>query len=147
MEGVLDKRTKVDGYGDHAFSINGVIVRSSVILLPKQYFLWNVNRFEDIHVACLRVFPLLVPTVEVLLIGCGQGMSKRISPDIVNFFKQKGIYVEAISSASAASTFNVLNGEDRNVAAALLTMLPRDEKALGEANMNELFPDRTNKRS
>ena len=52
-------------------------------------------------------------------------MPQRISPEIVQYFKSKGIYVEATTSNSAASTFNILNAEERNVAAALLTMKPR----------------------
>lgn len=52
-------------------------------------------------------------------------MTQRISPEIVQYFKSRGIYVEATASNSAASTFNILNAEERNVAAALLTMKPR----------------------
>lgn len=69
LEGALEKRTQVTGYGDQAFSINNVLVRSSVILLPNQFFLWNVREFSEIDVASLQVFALLVPTIEVLLIG------------------------------------------------------------------------------
>lgn len=69
LDGALDKRTQVTGYGDHAFAINDVLVRQSVILLPKQYFLWNVREFSEMNIPSLQVFSLIVPTIEVLLIG------------------------------------------------------------------------------
>jgi uncharacterized protein len=136
-DGFLEQRTKVTGYGDQAFGINDVIVRNSVILLPKQYFIWNVYQFSDINIASLQVFALLVPTVEVLLIGCGEKLPKRLPLEITNYFKSKGIYVEATNTASATATFNILNSEDRNVAAALLTMKPVVNDAF---KMEHYFP-------
>ena len=48
------------------------------------------------------------------------------------FFKQHGIIVEILTTVNAASTFNVLNSEGRNVAAALLTLKPNRDVVLAE---------------
>lgn len=74
-----------------------------------------------------------------LFVGCGETVTHRMSPDIIQYFKSRGIYVEATTSNSAASTFNILNAEERNVAAALLTMKPRppDERDV----IQEYFPE------
>lgn len=133
------ERTRVTGYGDYAFSVNDVLIRNSVILLPSSYFLWNARQFSDITVHSLAVFPLLVPTIEVLLLGCGESLPHRISPEIIQYFKSKGIYVEATNSGSAASTFNVLNGEDRVVAAAILTLKPNLKQNDDGASSREFF--------
>jgi len=59
-----------------------------------------------------------------LFIGCGEVLDQQFPAEIVKHFREKGIVIEASNSVSAASTFNILNGEGRNVAAALLTKKP-----------------------
>jgi len=115
---------QVRGLGDSSFMINDVYVRQSVLLLPKSFFLWNAKKFEDVTVDSLTLFSMLYPTVEVLFIGCGDVQPGPGSADIVKHFKKKGIVVEFSDTANAASTFNVLVGEGRNVGAALLTNKP-----------------------
>ena len=80
---------------------------------------------QDITIESLSVFTLLYPTVECLFIGCGDNIPAQLDPALARFFKQKGIVVEVSSSANAAATFNVLNNEGRNVAAALLALGPQ----------------------
>lgn len=112
-------------YGDHAFQVNNVLVRQSVILLPNSFLLWNARTFDDITLKSLAVFPLLYPTLEVLFIGCGETFPSQLPAEITTFFRKKGIVVEATSTMNAASTFNLLSAEGRNVAAALLTLQPK----------------------
>mmetsp|Transcript_11392 Transcript_11392/g.11419 ORF Transcript_11392/g.11419 Transcript_11392/m.11419 type:complete len:164 (-) Transcript_11392:159-650(-) len=121
-------RIFVTGYGDHSFQINDTLVRNSVILMPSSFLLWNCRDSSDITLEKLSIFPILIPTVEVLFIGCGDVMKKRIDSDIIEHFRSKGIIVEAMATKHAASTFNVLNSEGRNVAAALLTLKPNEIK-------------------
>lgn len=112
-------------YGDHAFQVNNVLVRQSVIMLPNSFLLWNARSFEDITIKSLALFPLLYPTLEVLFIGCGENLPSPLSAEITTYFRKRGIVVEATSTMNAASTFNLLSAEGRNVAAALLTLQPR----------------------
>eukprot|EP01041_Mallomonas_annulata_P010361 gene10361-21615_t len=119
-------RVFVRGYGDYAFEVNDMIVRSSIILLPNSFLIWKCREMSELTLEKLAIFPLVIPTVEILFIGCGEKMSKRLDPDIVNFFRQKGIIVEAMSTQNAASTFNILNSEGRNVGAALMTQKLKD---------------------
>ena len=140
---ILDAKVKLGSqtkptlvaYGDHAFQINDILVRQSVILLPNSFLLWNAKTVEDITIDNLTVFTTLYPTLEVLFIGCGEAM-KPISPEITKYFRKKGIVVEASSTTNAASTFNMLSSEGRNVAAALLTLLPPESEE--ETNTTEL---------
>jgi len=131
------QRMSIRAFGDHSFQINDVVVNQSVILLPKSFFLWNARTYEDITLESLAVFPILHPTIEVLFIGCGENVPGVLNPEITSFFKSKGIIVEAQNSVNAASTFNVLNSEGRNVACALLTILPVPERDENEAEAND----------
>jgi hypothetical protein len=42
-------RTSVGAMGDKCFSVNNVIVRQSVILLPNSFLLWSPKNFTDIN--------------------------------------------------------------------------------------------------
>ena len=53
-------------------------------------------------------------------------MPGQLDPALLRFFKQKGIVIEVSNSANAAATYNVLNSEGRNVAAALLALGPQE---------------------
>jgi len=126
---------QVKGLGDSSFMINDVYVGQSVLLLPKSFFLWNAKKFEDVTVDSLTLFSMLYPTIEVLFIGCGERQPGPGSADIIKHFKNKGIVVEFSDTANAASTFNVLVGEGRNVGAALLTNKPASEEIYIENEM------------
>ncbi len=119
---------RVTGYGDSVFEINGVVVESSVVVLPSSFFYWNCRTIEDINMDNLCLFPLLYPKPEILLIGCGEVCNPLFNRDIINQMNNLGIVVEFLSSPIAASTFNVLNAEGRNVALALVTLVPVEEK-------------------
>jgi NADH dehydrogenase [ubiquinone] 1 alpha subcomplex assembly factor 3 len=56
---------------------------------------------------------------EILVLGCGRRI-QRVSKELRDFLRSNGIKLEAIDSANAASTFNILNEEGRQVAAAML---------------------------
>jgi NADH dehydrogenase [ubiquinone] 1 alpha subcomplex assembly factor 3 len=67
--------------------------------------------FENVFLRCI------LP--EILVLGCGRRI-QRVSKEVRDFLRSNGIKLEAIDSANAASTFNILNEEGRQVAAAML---------------------------
>lgn len=125
-------KPKIISFGDHAFQVNDVVVRQSVILLPNNFLLWNARTFEDITIKSLSVFTSLYPTPEILFIGCGERLPRPLPDEITKHFRNKGIVVEASSTSNAAATFNMLSSEGRNVVAALLTLEPVKEHELGD---------------
>ena len=118
------KKVYIKGYGDNAFQINDYIVPNAVCLLPSSFFIWNCKQYSELTLEHLSLFTVVYPRIEILFIGCGETMPRLLDPKIVNHFRSKGIIVEPMSTKNAASTFNVLNGEGRNIAAALLTIKP-----------------------
>lgn len=121
-------RTAVNQLGDKSFMINDVLVRQSVILLPQSFMLWNVRTFDEISIESLALFPLIYPKLEAVFIGGGETLHKQLAPSIIQHMRDQGIVVEVTNTVSAASTFNILNQEGRNVAAAILTCQPYDTK-------------------
>ena len=118
-----DVSMNITAFGDKAFQVNDKFIRQSILLLPSSVYMWQVKDFDDITIESLSFFTLVYPTIEILFIGTGE-TTKRIDPEITEYFKSKGIVLEVCSTIHAASSFNVLNAEGRNVGAALLTLLP-----------------------
>ena len=125
-ENVDKQLMQVRGYGDRSFQLNEVQVNQSVLLFRKSFLLWGARKFDDITVESLAPFALLHPTLEVLFVGCGDVQPRQLPPDVVQFFRAKGVVLEASSTVNAAATFNILTSEGRNVAAALLTLQPAE---------------------
>mmetsp|Transcript_1658 Transcript_1658/g.2624 ORF Transcript_1658/g.2624 Transcript_1658/m.2624 type:complete len:153 (-) Transcript_1658:25-483(-) len=116
--------TIVNEFDEGGFVINGTVVRNSVLLLPKNFLIWNTTEFEEIDIKSLDLFTYLYPTVETLLVGCGKTCSKRIPIDVIQYFKLRGIVIEQMNSIDAAQTFNILIAEGRNIGAAILPLEP-----------------------
>lgn len=102
----------VEGYGPGFFRIGGHVLRGSCLITPWDAGLWG--GLED------TATPLsLVGKIDVLLLGMGADVAHppkafRLALEAV------GIGVEVMSSPAACRTYNVLLGEGRLVAAALL---------------------------
>jgi uncharacterized protein len=124
--------TRITGYGEFSIRVNDIIVRDTgVIALPQSFLIWGAKRPQDITIESLLPLYTFFPAFEVLLIGYGENSPSRPLIDIMNYMRSKGTIVEVSRTATAASTFNVLNAEGRHVAAALI---PNKERPEGEAN-------------
>jgi NADH dehydrogenase [ubiquinone] 1 alpha subcomplex assembly factor 3 len=126
------RNTNLGAFGDRSFRVNDKLIRQSVILLPRSVLLWDVATPDEITIESLSIFELIYPTIEVLFIGTGYLPPNKYPYDIIRHFKSKGINIEISKTSTAAGTFNTLVTEGRNVAAALLTMIPvvNNEKPL-----------------
>lgn len=112
-------RVIVNEYDETGFKANGVRHEGSMICLGKLAFSWTPRSFAEITPESLSLFQLLRPAPEILVVGCGNRID-RVSPEVRNFLKSNGIKVEAVDTRNAASTFNILNEEGRQVAVAML---------------------------
>lgn len=110
----------VDSYSTIGFRLNnGLYVIGPMAIFPRSVLQWNVGSLEDVPEEAFSLFTLLEPKVDVLVIGMGD-RHERINPRLVKFLRSKGIGLEAHPTVTACTTFNFLNVEDRNVAAALI---------------------------
>ena len=122
-QGDLTPPMNITAFGDKAFQVNDKFIKQPILLLPQSVYMWQVKDFDDISIESLSMFTLVYPTIEILFIGTGE-RTKRVDPEITKYFKSKGIVLEVASTIHAASNFNVLNAEGRNIGAALLTLQP-----------------------
>lgn len=90
-------------------------------IFPRMILAWNVDSTADITEQSLRLFCVLEPKLDILVIGTGDeevtlDMIKRIKT-ITQKYK---LIVEVLKTEAAVTTFNFLNAESRVVAAALI---------------------------
>jgi uncharacterized protein len=111
-------RQVIESYGPAGFRISGNSFESAVIVFPDRTLVWNVASFAEVTAASLQ--PVVERGgVEILLLGCGRAM-RPVPAALRRALKEAGIGIDAMDTGAACRTYDVLMGEDRRVAAALL---------------------------
>lgn len=112
-------KVRINGYDEKKFFANGIEIEGSIICLSSLTLKWAPKSFEEITSDSLAIFELLRPAPEILILGCGKRMG-HVSQELRDYLRSNGIKLEAVDTANATSTFNILNEEGRIVAAAML---------------------------
>ncbi len=111
----------IDAYGNGGFRFAEMSHRGSILCLPSGIYAWPVLRFEDLSISDFnRVFEE-AGEIEFVLLGCGDGLM-RPPPELRDAFRDNGTGLETMGTGAAARTYNVLLGERRAVAAALIAV-------------------------
>lgn len=113
-----DGQNAITGHGDGYVAVNRQQITQSLIVMPAQ--LINPWLIADPAAVALADFNALLELGPELVVF-GSGRSFRF-PDqrIMAAFLQRRIGFEVMDTPAACRTYNVLMGEGRNVAAALL---------------------------
>ncbi|KAF0034910.1 hypothetical protein F2P81_012668 [Scophthalmus maximus] len=109
----------IHSYSSHGFNIDGNRVFGPCALLPPAILQWNVGSYKDITEESVSLFHMLVPRIEILVLGTGARL-ERIDPSVLALLKSKGIAVEVQDTPNACATFNFLTSERRVTAAGLI---------------------------
>lgn len=100
----------IEGYGPGFFRLGGVVLRGPHLIWPGGQAPWDGG--EE---ALLR----FAGQVDVLFLGTGEALLPPAAA-LRRRLEEAGLGVEAMSTPSAARTYNVLLAEGRRIAAALL---------------------------
>ena len=112
----------IESYGDGGFRVSGTRYDGSLLVLPEGCVAWSAGRVEDISLEGLAaLWPDGRPVAELLLLGTGKG-PWPVPPVMRAALKERGLAVEPMDTGAACRTYNVLLGEHRRVAAALLAV-------------------------
>lgn len=135
----------VNTYSNSGFRINtGLFFVGPVAIFPRTVFQWDVNSIHDINEESLSLFWLVEPKVDILIIGVGD-RGLELDGNVRLFLSKKKITCEALATAEAIATFNFLNNDNRNVAAALIPPttvgLDYDERFIMQQHKRTLFKD------
>ncbi|MEX2034343.1 MAG: Mth938-like domain-containing protein [Xanthobacteraceae bacterium] len=117
----LPRRVPIDGYGKGGFRFGGMSHRGSLLCLPSGIWAWPVAQAADIDEAALA--PAFAEADEIGLFLLGAGQAAWIVPQpLQDRFRALKINVEVARTGTAVSTYNILLGEGRRVAAGLIAV-------------------------
>ncbi len=121
-EGFLPGQHPIDAYGAGGFKFADMSHRGSLLALPSGLYAWDVRQAADIDAASLaRVLAEERGLIEHLLVGTGRDLAPLARP-VRETLRAAGIVAEPMATGAAARTYNILLGERRRVAAALIAV-------------------------
>lgn len=112
-------RQLIQRYGNGGFRVSGVAFTGSVIVTPDRTVNWPATSIAALTAADFA--PLLGEQLDVCLVGCGRDM-RPLKAELRTALKDAGITVDLMDTGAACRTYNVLMGEGRAVAAALIAI-------------------------
>ena len=107
----------ITGYGDGAVAVNGTPHASSLILTGTTLAPWPPQTAGDLQAEHFTAIAALQP--EIVVLGTGRRLVFP-APWLTRALVEAGIGCEVMDTPAACRTYNILLGEGRRVAAALI---------------------------
>lgn len=112
---------QIDAYGNGGFRFAGMSHRGSILCLPDAIEAWDVTEPREISLETLSRVLARHGDLDLALLGTGASLV--VPPiDVRAAFAAAGIGLEFMATGAAARTYNMLFGEGRRVAAALIAI-------------------------
>ena len=102
----------IEGYGPGFFRVGNHLLRGPSLITP-----WDAGPWGGVNDSATVL--TLLGKIDVLLVGTGTEVA-HLPAAFRDAVEAAGIGVEAMSSPAACRTYNVLLGEGRRIAAAVL---------------------------
>ena len=115
----FEGRNIIQSYGNGKFQISDKRYDHSVLVFPDQIIPWSPIDTNNLIVDDFKKVLTVGPIVELLLLGCGKTTWFLPLP-LRDELKEMGLVLEPMDTGAACRTFNVLLGENRRIAAALM---------------------------
>lgn len=112
----------VQAYGDGGFKIAGERHAGSVVIFPRRVIGWSPTSPDAVTLVSLADVTQAEERVGILLIGCGRSFVAPPKGLRAELKQQAGVVLEWMDTGAACRTFNVLLGEGRDIAAALIAV-------------------------
>lgn len=117
----LPRAAPIDAYGSGGFRFAEMSHRGSLLCLPDGIWAWPVNDPAQIDEGALaRVFDH-ASAIDTLLIGTGANVWLAPEP-LRNALRAARIVLDVMQTGPAIRTYNIMMGEGRRVAAALIAV-------------------------
>jgi len=121
-EGFVPGRHAIDSYGAGGFRFADMSHRGSILALPSGIRAWTARMPEDLTVAAFDEVLAEAEGIDTLLIGTGPSLV-FLDEEVRSALKAVSMAVDVMSTGSAARVYNIMVGENRRVAAALLAVV------------------------
>ena len=117
----LPRSAAIDAYGKGGFVFAGMSHRGSLLCLPDAVWAWDVSKPEQIDKYSLaRVFDA-ANSIDTLIVGTGNTV--WLPPaELRAALRSVRVVLDAMQTGPATRTYNIMAGERRRVAAALIAV-------------------------
>ncbi len=117
----LPRSAPIEAYGKGGFAFADMSHRGSLLCLPDAIWAWPVARPEEVDEASLvRVFEE-ASRIDTLIIGTGTGVWSPPSA-LREALRGVKVMLDTMQTGPAITTYNIMIGERRRVAAALIAV-------------------------
>jgi uncharacterized protein len=117
----LPRSAPIDAYGAGGFRFADMSHRGSLLCLPDAIWAWPVTRPQDVdRASLLRVFEA-ASGIDSLIIGTGNDVW-LMPNDLREALRRHHVGVDTMQTGAAIRTYNIMIGERRRVAAALIAV-------------------------
>jgi uncharacterized protein len=117
----LPRSAAIDAYGNGGFAFAGMSHRGSLLCLPNAVWAWEITKPEQIDKYSLaRVFDA-ANSIDTLIIGTGSGVWLP-TQELRNALRAVRVVLDTMQTGPAIRTYNIMLGERRRVAAALIAV-------------------------
>ena len=88
-------------------------------MFPDNIIPWSPNDTQNLNLEDFEEVVKCSPAIEILLLGSGT-IAGYLPSKLREQLNERGIVLESMDTGAACRTFNVLLGEERRIAAALI---------------------------
>jgi len=117
----LPRSAPIEAYGNGGFAFANMSHRGSLLCLPEAIWAWPVTEPQEINEASLEQVFAAANSIDTLIIGTGTDVWLPPS-GLREALRAVGVVLDAMQTGPAIRTYNIMIGERRRVAAALIAV-------------------------
>ena len=117
----LPRSAPIEAYGKGGFAFAEMSHRGSLLCLPEAIWAWPVVRPEEIDRASLERVFAAAEGIDTLIIGTGTDVWLA-PPALRDALRAVRVVLDTMQTGPAITTYNIMMGERRRVAAALIAV-------------------------
>jgi uncharacterized protein len=117
----LPRSAPIEAYGKGGFAFDDMSHRGSLLCLPDAIWAWPVTKPEQIDRYSLERVFAAANSIDTLIVGTGTYVW-RPPPALREALRAVRVVLDAMQTGPAIRTYNIMLGERRRVAAALIAV-------------------------
>ena len=117
----LPRSAPIEAYGKGGFAFAEMSHRGSLLCLPDAIWAWPVTRAADIDKASLQRVFAAAQGIDTLIVGTGNEVWLP-PPELREALRAVKVVLDPMQTGPAIRTYNIMIGERRRVAAALIAV-------------------------
>ena len=117
----LPRSAPIDAYGKGGFAFAGMSHRGSLLCLPQAIWAWPVTKPGEIDRYTLERVFAAANQIDTLIVGTGTEVWLP-PPELRAALRTVSVVLDTMQTGPAIRTYNIMIGERRRVAAALIAV-------------------------